>query len=246
MNNTVGQKIKNFRKRAGKSQFELELDIDASPGSISRIESGEVNPTKETLIKIIEALDIIGVEATSLFGVETNIAKLLKIPSELLNSNKLEEILSTAVNKIVYELNLLSGFVTLRKGNKLYAQITTERWFTNIVMDIISKPFGDLSVDLINDTNNICVQSYINKKMYYTEKIVEIAFPAVSVATCNLLQKVTGFKSGIVFPIIYNNECLGTFFVGKNFIDNFEVEIPILEEFTRYIGEAISKVKNLN
>lgn len=46
MDNTVGEKIRRFRKRAGVSQFELELRINASPGSISRIESGQVNVLK--------------------------------------------------------------------------------------------------------------------------------------------------------------------------------------------------------
>ncbi|MBL8014999.1 MAG: helix-turn-helix transcriptional regulator [Candidatus Doudnabacteria bacterium] len=57
MNNlSIGQKVQNFRKRAGISQLELETLIDAAPGSISRIENGKVNPNKETLLDICDAL----------------------------------------------------------------------------------------------------------------------------------------------------------------------------------------------
>ncbi|MDQ6985419.1 MAG: helix-turn-helix transcriptional regulator [Candidatus Dojkabacteria bacterium] len=49
---TLGEKIKNFRKRAGLSQLDLEMRIDGSPGMISRIENGKVNPTKETISSI--------------------------------------------------------------------------------------------------------------------------------------------------------------------------------------------------
>lgn len=53
---TLGEKIRNFRKRAGMSQLELEAAIQTSPGVISRIEAGKVNPTKETLLEISSVL----------------------------------------------------------------------------------------------------------------------------------------------------------------------------------------------
>ncbi len=55
---TLGNRIKFFRKRAKISQFKLEEQIGASAGSLSRIESGEVNPTKETLEKIVKSLGL--------------------------------------------------------------------------------------------------------------------------------------------------------------------------------------------
>ena len=55
---TIGEKIKKYRLRSGKSQLQLELDIGASTGSISRIENGAVNPAKETLSKITNFLKL--------------------------------------------------------------------------------------------------------------------------------------------------------------------------------------------
>ncbi len=54
----LGQRIKYFRKRSGLSQLELEAAIATSAGSLSRIENGDVNPTKETLEKIGQALNL--------------------------------------------------------------------------------------------------------------------------------------------------------------------------------------------
>lgn len=56
--NTVGKKIKEFRKRSGLSQMELEIEVNAAFGSISRIENGLINPTKETLLAIADALQL--------------------------------------------------------------------------------------------------------------------------------------------------------------------------------------------
>ncbi|MFS8130694.1 MAG: helix-turn-helix domain-containing protein [Candidatus Dojkabacteria bacterium] len=66
---TIGQKIRKFRFKAGLTQLDLELEIDASSGSISRIESGNVNPTKETLFSISKALKLNEIETAYLFGI---------------------------------------------------------------------------------------------------------------------------------------------------------------------------------
>jgi transcriptional regulator with XRE-family HTH domain len=48
------------------------MEIDASPGSLSRIEHGITNPSKETLLKIADVLKLTKDEKTKLFGlVET-------------------------------------------------------------------------------------------------------------------------------------------------------------------------------
>lgn len=69
-NNQTGQRIRHFRKRVGITQLELELRIDASFGSISRMENGQTNPTKETLFLIAEALRLDPYETAYLFGIE--------------------------------------------------------------------------------------------------------------------------------------------------------------------------------
>lgn len=64
----VGKKVKTFRLRSGMSQLDLELEIGASSGSICRIERGITNPTKETLVKISNALSLSLTEKIGLFG----------------------------------------------------------------------------------------------------------------------------------------------------------------------------------
>lgn len=65
----LGQRIKYFRKRSKLSQMELELRINAAFGSVSRMENGITNPTKETLFSIAEALELSAVETATLFGI---------------------------------------------------------------------------------------------------------------------------------------------------------------------------------
>ncbi len=68
MASTLGTRLKYFRKRAGLSQFQLEIDTVSSPGSVSRIESGETNPNKETLTNLADGLKLNPKERSYLFG----------------------------------------------------------------------------------------------------------------------------------------------------------------------------------
>jgi len=66
--NTLGTKIKFFRKRAGMSQMELENEVLASAGVVSRFESDSVNPSIKTLRKISVALKLSEYERSYLYG----------------------------------------------------------------------------------------------------------------------------------------------------------------------------------
>src|SRR5690554_1416793 len=98
---TVGEKIKKYRLQKGLSQFELEDKIDASTGSLSRIENGQVNPTKETLVKIIEALDLKSYDAGSLFNLDFDeLPRMVDIARKLSSSLDLDQVLQNSVNEV--------------------------------------------------------------------------------------------------------------------------------------------------
>lgn len=62
--------------------MDLELKIEASPGSICRIEYGKVNPTKETLFAIAKALELSETETAYLFGIIEEVLEF-SIPNNL-------------------------------------------------------------------------------------------------------------------------------------------------------------------
>jgi len=79
----TGFRIKQFRKRAGLSQMELELRINAAFGSVSRMENGITNPTKETLFAIANALELTSIETASLFGIDLGQEYISSITNQL-------------------------------------------------------------------------------------------------------------------------------------------------------------------
>ncbi len=64
----LGLRLKYFRTRARVSQLDLEISIGSAPGSLSRIESGVNNPTKETIYKIANRLQLNFLEISYLIG----------------------------------------------------------------------------------------------------------------------------------------------------------------------------------
>lgn len=69
---TLGEKIRYFRKRNGMSQLALEVAAGMAVGSLSRIENGEINPTKETVVKISEILELDTREVNYILGLVDN------------------------------------------------------------------------------------------------------------------------------------------------------------------------------
>lgn len=53
-----GRRLKRLRLLNGYSQLRLEIEAEISPGTISKIEHGRVNPSKETLFRIGLALQL--------------------------------------------------------------------------------------------------------------------------------------------------------------------------------------------
>ncbi len=244
MNSTVGQKIKNFRKRAGKSQFELELDIDASPGSISRIESGEVNPTKETLRKIIEALDLKGLEAGALFDLDFDeLPKMVNLARKLSSSLELDNVLQNSVNEIVHGLSLLGAVILLKNNDELYWMTVTQTWYTKLIFKIIGDPISTLRVNMTKYPDNLFVKAVKEQKPFRSFNVLEYAHGFIDDRTAKLCEKVTGLKSALFLPIVENNEAIGVMFFAKSYIDNFEKELETLQACTDHIASAITNAQ---
>jgi transcriptional regulator with XRE-family HTH domain len=77
----LGRRIKYFRERERVNQLDLELEIKASTGTLSRIENGKINPTKETVLKISRVLGLNNMEVDYLIGMTAKPATLAEVDS---------------------------------------------------------------------------------------------------------------------------------------------------------------------
>src|SRR5260221_7834309 len=236
----IGLKIRNFRLRAGLSQLELEGKIEAAPGSLSRIESGQVNTSKETLVKIVEALDLVTYDAATLFNLDTTeeLNRIVKLTKKLNSSLELNKVLENISNEVAKELKLHGVSIFLLEGNDLVAKTFTNSWYTNLALKVISQPFGSLRISL-DKTDNYFVKSVLEKRPFYSKNFNDFSRHMLTERVGNLLQKVTNTQSIIVLPVLNEDKAIGVVLFAKNYVDDFSQELNALKAFTDTIAIAI-------
>lgn len=93
----IGSKLRSIRKEKGLSSYQLEYISGISQSNISRIESNEISPTIDTLLKLCNGLEI---SIIDLFE-KGNLAALLKTARQLKPEQieKVNEMLKSFINK---------------------------------------------------------------------------------------------------------------------------------------------------
>ncbi len=241
---TLGKKIKQFRKRAGLSQLSLELAIEASPGSLSRIENGKVNPTKETIIDIARVLELETREIASLFGIEVYDSKhLFEETTTILSTHKLQEVLDRAVNNLIFKMGYIGSCIFLVEGDKVGFSSMTNSKLGDKVLACLDRPLSSLFLSLSKDTSSLIVKAIKENKVCFTHYIRDFAVPAVTVETADKIQEETGDKSNIIYPLFTDKEPFGAIAYVKNVVSDFKDERETLGIISKQIAIAIQNAK---
>ena len=242
---SLGEKIKNFRKRAGMSQLDLEVQIVASPGSISRIENGQINPTKETLQKIITVLDLKISEAADLFDLNLEeLPKLIRLAKKINSSLKMDEMLDIAVNDMMTDLKLSGVLIFLIEGDYLYAvAIDDAPPGREAFLKLLGLTKFRLRISLKEETQNYCVKCIKDNKPYLSYEAYDFTIDVLGRRITNMLSKSSNFKSGIVIPMATDKKIIGAVLYTKSIVDDFGQELPIFEAFNEYLATAILNIK---
>jgi transcriptional regulator with XRE-family HTH domain len=131
----LGNRLRSFRKRTGMSQLQLETAIGMAQGALSRIENGEVNPTKETLQKIADVLKLHDRERRYLYGDLFYPADEKEIQQAL---NEVDPYLNTK-GVLAYVIDERFRFIAGSKSFQKALGISDE-----VLSEIHCKPFHDV------------------------------------------------------------------------------------------------------
>lgn len=246
-NKTLGQKIEYYRKRAKMSQLDLEIAIGAGQGSISRIENDQVNPTKETLQKIVKQLKLKSYEINVLFDINRDdFPNLIRVANQINNELDLDVMLNIATNSLKKVLDISGVAIFIANGDYLYpAAVDNEtpnrKWLINYIGD---KAYS-FKFSMKLNTTNIVVRSVKEQKALQTFNGGDFARDFLPESVIDELVKKIGIKSGIVFPMIKNKEIIGAVMYMKLVKEGFELEFDILEAFTDYIATTVINIKKI-
>lgn len=210
----LGDKIRKFRKEAGMSQLDLELAIGASTGMISRIENGDVNPTKETLFKIAEALKLSGEETAMLFGLDiTSIQKSSKDNAQI-NAVNLKNVLDLTTRKWVSVLGVSYAVIFLWDEKEELLKVTSIT-IPQASRAVFEKVVGDKVESVILHRSNPVharghyMQSLQKKEILVTTNVADFAESLVPASLYNAVSSMLGMKMAITVPLITQGKSLG-------------------------------------
>ncbi len=244
---TLGQKIRRYRKRAGMSQLSLELAIEASPGSLSRIENGKVNPTKETLVDIARVLKLETRGIASLFGIELADNNLLFTETtKILSTHDLKEVLYRTVNNLIFRMGYLASCIFLVEGDNVVFSSLTSSNLGAKALKCLDRPLSSLSLSLSRDTSNLTVRAIREDKVYLTLYTRDYTVPAVTVETADRIQEVTGDKSNILYPLSTDGAPFGAIVYVKKVASDFRDERETLGIISKQIAVAIQNARKFD
>jgi transcriptional regulator with XRE-family HTH domain len=154
--------------------LDLESDIGASAGSISRIESGKINPTKETILKISRVLDLNSRQIDYLIGVTSEPAT--------------EKEIKDAIEEV-------GGYLEKRG---VFAYLLDDRWRIVKVSDSFAKVFAkhlekDIEGVLKEVTSATLIRVLLDKKMLITNFVREEGFEELVKFQLKRYKKECGF-----------------------------------------------------
>lgn len=129
----IGTRIKYFRKRAGLSQLDAEIAIGLSSGVLSRIENNNINPTKESVLKIAEVLKLNEEEIDYLIGKTQTPAT----EEEIQTAKKSIEPLLLSTNRLLYLLDDRKRLIAVSNGFKKLIPIKWENYIGKSVIELI-------------------------------------------------------------------------------------------------------------
>lgn len=243
----LGDKIKYFRKRAGLSQMDLEVQVGLANGSLSRIENNTINPTKETLSRISSKLNLKPSEIAYLLGLEIySTEELIDAVDKISKSLDLESTLKTSVD-ILYDLypNYNGGIILIRDSkNKNIVRARTISKIPNVekLSEIMGKALTDFPIDLTSDEENLVIKCMKDQIPYQSTNLYDFGRGAISPLIVEAIERLLGYKVGIVYPMIYNDYVIGSILFTKRLDVLFsEGEIKTLELLVNKVSTLINK-----
>lgn len=239
---TLGEKVRYYRERAGISQFDLETEIDAARGSLSRIEKSKVDPQKFTLINIAFALKLRNHEVANLFGIETlSEDSLQSTMLDILEGRDLNEVCSKIVDDLILKLGYIASTIFILKDNglELYTLWITKSDISEKVLQFLEKPLNEYSMPYSDDSENFAVKAMKSKTPMVTNFSREYLSPFVPPEAADAIQEATGDKSNLVYPLVADGESIGAVIYVTKYETDFKEDLELLGKITPRLAKAV-------
>lgn len=249
----IGKKIRNYRIRSGISQFDLEVKIGAASGSLSRIEHGVVNPTKETLLSVIKELKLSLVESANLFGINIVTEDLstgnkyqdfFEMAKTLLSIKSKDQFLQKSVDLIVeyLDVNAAAIFLVNPEKNGLMPGKVCSNQFVATALKLLPKTFEEYTVSF-TDTENYVVKSVLESHMVISKREHDFLRPTVRKSISDAMQLFLRIQEMAAVPLIVNDEVIASIMLSTKKKDYFMKMSEILQTYCEIVSLKLAQFK---
>lgn len=231
--NNLGQKIREFRKRVGMSQMEVEIAINGSNGMLSRIENGVVDPSKETLSRLANILELNSTEIMDLLDLNIiTTEELIQSMNLLSQSLKLSDVLQTSVD-IIFNLypNYNGGVILLydKAEHCLHSKTVSNMPKIEIVHRMLPKNLFEYFISL-DSNESLIADTFNNLRNNSSNTLHDFSRGSMPDWIADKVAIILGFQYGLSMPLLYNDKPLGVVLYTKR----------VSQEFTKYEHKLLS------
>lgn len=161
------------------------------------------------------------------------------VSESILSTQKLDELLQQAVDRVVTRYGFLGGVFLLKEGDSLYAKTISRGKVAVRFLDLIGMPIHELRTGIKSNKSNYIVKSVLNKDIIVGSDLNAFVKGVISKKVGIVAKRLTNTKSCLSIPVLYKGKVLGAFFISESQKTDFAFELPILKTFANQLALAI-------
>ncbi len=239
----IAELIRKFRTARNISQFDLELGINAGLGSISKIEQSKIEPSKETLTKIIEYLKLPAYEAMMLFGLNfKEHDNILAAIENIHAQTNLKNTLQACADGVSKVLNVSGSAIYLVSGDELIFKAISKQWFTSRILNMLGDQTKKIRYRIDPDSQSPQARSASLKQLVVDDSLYTSLKPHVGKALSDLIQSIVGIERIAYLPIVDIDEKLvGLIGIAVSKANHLAEKLPLLYGFLEAAAAGINR-----
>lgn len=163
-----------------------------------------------------------------------------KITTILVSITDFEQMAQRVVDIMVEEMDYLGGIYFIPDTSKrvLIPWTTSNSALVKAALKLLPKSLREHSQTYATETGNLIARTYKEKKVFTSNYYPDFISPAVSKTNAEIIQRVTGTKETIAYPVIYKNDVLGVVMFVSAKANIIEEEKEMLQTFSELVGVA--------
>lgn len=162
------------------------------------------------------------------------------------SSTNISETAQKIVNTIVGELSVATARISIVDNEREVLQTiaVNKNPVIDQIIQTLKRPLADLAIPL-SSNSNLAITALNDKQPRVTGNFLDVMNPAVSQDEADIISRMTGVKSILIFPLVLNEMAFGILTIGfsKNEKDLSRSEHETLEQLVPVVAIAIDRVR---